>query len=51
MEEASKIDKVLVGFKIHSITKTNKLFYAGALVVTNWSAARRKKEAGRKEPI
>ena len=50
LEEASKIDKVLVGFKIHSITKTNELFYAGALVVTNWSAARRNKEAGRKEP-
>ena len=30
-----KVDKVLCKFKTHSITETNKLFYAGAVVVTN----------------
>ena len=35
LEETTKIDKVLSEFKIHSITKTNELFYAGGFVVTN----------------
>ena len=35
LEETVKVDKVLSKFKIHSITKTNELFYAGAVVVTN----------------
>ena len=35
LEETVKADKVLSKFKTHSITKTNKLFYAGAAVVTN----------------
>ena len=35
LEEAAKVDKVLSKFKTHSITKTNELFYAGAVVVTN----------------
>ena len=30
LEETAKVDKVLNKFKTHSITKTNKLFYAGA---------------------
>ena len=34
LEEAAKVDKVLSKFKIHSITKTNGLFYAGAIVFT-----------------
>ena len=34
LEETAKVDKVLSKFKTHSITKTNELFYAGA-VVTN----------------
>ena len=34
LEEAVKIDKVLSKFKTRSITNTNKLFYAGAVVVT-----------------
>ena len=33
--ENAKVDKVLCKFKTHSITKTNELFYAGAVVVTN----------------
>ena len=35
LEETAKVDKVLSKFKTHSITKTNELFYAGAVVVTN----------------
>ena len=35
LTETAKVDKVLSKFKIHSITKTNELFYAGAVVVTN----------------
>ena len=38
-------------FKTHSITKTNKLFYAGAVVVTNTLRVKIDKVAGRKEPI
>ena len=35
LEETAKVDKVLNKFKTHSIEKTNKLFYAGAVVVTS----------------
>ena len=35
LEETAKIDKVLSKFKTQSIAKTNELFSAGALVVTN----------------
>ena len=35
LEETAKFDKVLSKFKTHSITKTNELFYSGAVVVTN----------------
>ena len=31
LEETAKVDKVLRKFKTHSITKTNELFYAGAI--------------------
>ena len=34
-EETAKVDNVLSKFKTHSITKTNELFYVGAVVVTN----------------
>ena len=34
-EETAKVDKVLSNFKTHSITKTNGLFCAGAVFVTN----------------
>ena len=50
LEEVAKVDKVLSKFKTHSITKTNQLFYAGAVVVTNRLGVRRK-EANRKEPM
>ena len=35
LEETAKVNKVLSKFKTHSIVKTNELFYAGAVVVTN----------------
>ena len=35
LEETAKVDKLLSKFKTHSITKTNELFYARAVVVTN----------------
>ena len=35
LEETDKVDKVLSKFKPHSITKSNELFYAGVVVVTN----------------
>ena len=38
-------------FKTHSITKTNELFYAGAVVVTNRLGVKIDKIAGRKEPM
>ena len=38
-------------FKTHSITKTNELFYAGAVVVTNRLGVKIDKVAGRKEPM
>ena len=35
LEEIVKVDKVLSKLKTHVITKTNELFYTGAIVVTN----------------
>ena len=35
LEETAKIDKILSNSKTHSITKTNELFYAGAVIATN----------------
>ena len=46
-----KIDKFLYKFKTHSITKTNELFYAGAVVVTNRLVVKINKAAERKEPM
>ena len=34
LEETANVDKVLSKFKTHSITKTNELYYAGAVAVT-----------------
>jgi len=51
LEETAKVDKVLCKFKTHSITKTNELFYAGAVVVTNRLGVKINKEAGRNEPM
>ena len=51
LEEAAKVDKVLSKFKAHSITKTNELFNAGAVVVTNRLGVKIVKVAGKKEPM
>ena len=51
LEETAKIDKVLSKFKTHSITKTNELFYAGDVVVTNRLGVKINKVAWRKEPM
>ena len=51
LEETAKVDKVLSKFKTHSITKTNELFYAGAVVVTNRLGVRIDKVTWRKEPM
>ena len=45
-EETAKVDKVLSKFKTHSITKTNELSYAGAVVVTNRLGVKVEKVAG-----
>ena len=47
----NKVDKVLSKFKTHSITKTNELFYAGAVIVTNRLGVKIDKVNGRKEPM
>ena len=51
LEETAKVNKVLSKFKTHSITKTNALFYAGAVVVTNRLGVKIDKAAWRKEPM
>ena len=51
LEQTAKVDKVLSKFKTHSITKTNELFYAGAVVVTNRLVVKIDKVAWRKEPM
>ena len=51
LEKTAKVDKVLSKFKTQSITKTNELFYAGAVVVTNRLGVKIGKKAGRKEAM
>ena len=51
LEKTAKVDQVLSKFKTHSITKTNELFYAGAVVVTNRLGVKIDKVAWRKEPV
>ena len=51
LEETAKVDKVLSKFKTHTITKTNELLYAGAVVVTNRLAVKIHKVSCRKEPM
>ena len=51
LKEIAKVDKVLSKFKTHSITKTNELFYAGAVVVTNRLGVKIYKVTGTKEPM
>ena len=46
LQETAKVDKVLSTFKTHSITKTNELFSAGAVVVTNILGVKIDKVAG-----
>ena len=51
LEETAKVDKVVCKFKTHSITKTNELFYAKAVTVTNRVGVKINKAAERKEPM
>ena len=51
LEVTAKVDKVLSKFKTNSIRKTNELFYARAVVVTNRLGVKIDKVAGRKEPM
>ena len=51
LEETAKVNKILSNFKRHSITKTNELFYAGAVVVTNRVGVKTDKVAWGKEPM
>ena len=51
LEETAKVNKVLSKFKRHSITKTNELFYAGAVVVTNRLGVKTDKIAWGKESM
>ena len=50
-EETAKVDKILSKFKTHIITKTNELFYAGAVVITNRLGVKIDNVAWRKEPM
>ena len=49
--ETAKVDKVMSKFKTHSISKTNEMFYAGAVVVTNGLGVKIDKVAWRNEPM
>ena len=51
LEETAKVDKVLSKFKTRINTKTDELFYAGAVVVTNRLRVKTDKVAWRKEPM
>ena len=51
LEETAKVDKGLSKFKTHSITKTNEMFYTGAVVVTSRLGVKIDKVARRKEPM
>ena len=51
LEETAKVDNVLSKFKTISITKTNDLFHAGAVIVTNRLGMKIDKAAGRNEPM
>ena len=50
LEETAKVHKVLIKFKTQSITNTDELFYAGA-IVTNRLGVNNDKVAGRKGPV
>ena len=51
LQETAKDDKVLRKFKTNSITKTNELLYAGAVVVANRLGVKINEAVERKEPM
>ena len=51
LEKSAKVEKVVCKFKTYSITKTNELFYAGAVAVTNKLGVKINKAAEMKETI
>ena len=51
LEETAKVNNVLGKFKTHSITKTNELFYPGAVAVTHRLLVKIDNVAWRKEPM
>ena len=51
LEDTASVDKVLSKFKTRSVTKTNELFYAGAVFVTNTLGVKIDKVAGRNESM
>ena len=51
LQETAKVDKFLCKSKTYSTTKTNELFYAGALVVTNRLGVKINKVPDRKKPM
>ena len=51
LEETAKVDKVLLKFQTHSITKSDELFYAGAVAVTNRLGVKIIKATKRKETM
>ena len=51
LEETAKVDKVLLKFQTHSITKSDELFYAGAAAVTNRFGVKIIKATKRKETM
>ena len=51
LQEAAKVDNVLSKFKTHSITKTNEMFYAGIIVVTNKLRVKIDKELGERNQV
>ena len=50
-EEVAIVMEIAEVIEKYSITKTNELFYAGAVVVTNRLGVKIDKVAGRKEPM
>ena len=51
LEETAKVNKVLLKFQTHSITKSDELFYAGAAAVTNRFGVKIIKATKRKETM
>ena len=51
LEKTVQVDKILRKFRTHSITKTNELFCAAAVIVTIRLGVKIDKTAGRKEPM